>query len=648
MKIIRLVMYNFGVYAGANELIFSNEKPVILIGGLNGCGKTTILEAILLALYGKRSFARRESNIAFPKYIARLVNAKDRTNIAWVELTFELSSDDDTTLYKVRREWQSDIPIATLNTVVEKNNVPDQLLSENWDLFIEEMLPSAIAPFFFFDGETISELATADSSNTGMKNSIRALLGINTIDKVILDIEKVAKDKRKILKNHLIYSEVNDWESRIGEAESAIKVNIEELAKLSIKCKQITNKLKNAEDQFAAIGGNLALNRKELLKKRERLEQQLIDATSSVLEAISGDLPLLMVLPLLESILTIAEKEYEQKSLKTALEQLPKLFEQYEAMGNEAFHYSHFIDYVRNTAKDESFVYNLTDYAISQLRTHCVTLGDRRKVEAEKALAKRRAIAAEIVDVDNYLSISVNETDAAKSYETILNLTAELATAKERYRISEIALAQQEAQLEEAKRTRAKYVDSMIESMEDIDDTKRILVYCTRMVSVLNEYKARMQKKKTRYLAQTMTSCFKQLVSKHELIDEICIDPNSLDFHYYDSAGIEVNRFNFSAGEKQLLVIAMLWGLGLCSRKNLPIIIDTPMARLDNAHRQALINNYFPNASAQVILLSTDSEVQGIYSEMLKPCIDKAYTLVFDEANNSSFIKEGYFGGMLQ
>ena len=645
MKISSLKMHNFGIYAGRNTLDLSNEKPVVLIGGLNGRGKTTILEAILLALYGKRSFAFEESKMAFPKYLTRLMNTADRTNTAWVELGFELPSDDGVTTYKVRREWTTNVVIPALKTMVRKNNSIDQLLSENWDVFIEEMLPSAIAPFFFFDGEKISELVAADSNDESMKTSVRALLGINVIDQAILDIEKIAKAKRKAIKSDTMNKEISVLDKNVDEADSVVKTHREELGKLEIKRKQLENKLKTAENKFAATGGSLAVNRKELLSKKEALEYKLEAATGTVLDIVSGDLPLLLVLPLLQNTFFEAEIENEQKSIQTALERLPELFQQYEAAQNETFNFDGFMRYVKNTAKSEPLVYDLTDYALFQLRMLCTTLGDNLKGEAMQALDERQSILSEIADVENYLSISVNDTDAHKTYETILKLTAELATVSEQYRIAELSVAQSETQLEEAKRARDKVVERAVGRLEAADDTARILAYCGHTTKVLKEYKIRLQQAKTRYLAETMTQCFQQLVSKRELITEIRIDPKTLDFHYFNGKGTEVNRSTFSAGEKQLLMIAMLWGLGICSRKQLPIIIDTPLARLDNTHRKALIKNYFPKASDQIILLSTDSEIQGKYYDMLKPYVDKSYTLIFDDNEHCSEIKKGYFGG---
>lgn len=645
MKIVSLKMHNFGIYADTNKLDLMNDKPVILIGGLNGRGKTTILEAILLALYGKRSFAFKEGKLAFPQYLSRLVNTADRTNSAWVELEFELPSDDGIASYKVKREWSANTPTPPFKTIVRKNGCIDQLISENWDVFIEEMLPSAIAPFFFFDGEKISELAADNSNDTSLKSSVRALLGINVIDQAILDVEKIAKTKRKSIKTDTENHEIERLNKQVIEAEVIVKSSKEALGKLEVKRKQIENKLKQAEEKFTVTGGSLAVNRKELLAKKTALQERLERVTNIVMEVASGDLPLLLVQSLLQSILHDAEQESEQKSIQAALERLPILFKKYDEISHTPFDIEKFMGYVKDAAKGAPLVYNLTDNGLFRLRMLCTTLGAKQKNEVKQVIAERKAILDEIANVENYLSISVNEAEANQTYDTIIKLTKDLATVTEQYRVAEGNVAQSIAQLEEATRARDKVVERAVSNLETTDDTKRIISYAGYTIKVLTEYRTRLQREKTRYLSTTITRCFKQLVSKSGLIAEIQIDPNTLDFHYFNGKGVEVNRSTFSSGEKQLLVIAILWGLGICSKKQLPIIIDTPLARLDNAHRKALINNYFPNASNQTILLSTDSEVQGKYYDMLKPYVDKAYTLVYIDMEHRSEIQEGYFGG---
>jgi DNA sulfur modification protein DndD len=98
-----------------------------------------------------------------------------------------------------------------------------------------------------------------------------------------------------------------------------------------------------------------------------------------------------------------------------------------------------------------------------------------------------------------------------------------------------------------------------------------------------------------------------------------------------------------SAGERQLLATSLLWGLAKASGRPLPTIIDTPLGRLDSSHRRHLLDRYFPVASHQVILLSTDEEVDETSLARLKSHIGRSYTLTFDEQEHSTIVKPGYF-----
>ena len=104
-----------------------------------------------------------------------------------------------------------------------------------------------------------------------------------------------------------------------------------------------------------------------------------------------------------------------------------------------------------------------------------------------------------------------------------------------------------------------------------------------------------------------------------------------------------MDKASLSAGEKQLMVISLLWALALCSKKKLPVIIDTPLSRLDSAHRVALIQTYFPQASDQTIILSTDSEIDRNYYEIMKDNIGDEFTLVYDDETKATTIRRGYF-----
>jgi len=87
----------------------------------------------------------------------------------------------------------------------------------------------------------------------------------------------------------------------------------------------------------------------------------------------------------------------------------------------------------------------------------------------------------------------------------------------------------------------------------------------------------------------------------------------------------------------------VLWGLAQASPRPLPAIIDTPMARLDSEHRNHLVDRYFPNASHQVVILSTDTEVDQRFYEALESKLARAYHLNYDETNKVTKADEGYF-----
>lgn len=644
MKINSLSLHNFGIYANTNTLSLSSSKPVILIGGMNGRGKTTVLEAILLALYGRRSFAFNESKLSFPNYLSSLVNKTDGSLKAYIELEFELSSSEEKDLYIVKREWSLHKAIPSLKTFVNKNGLYDQILSDNWDLFVEEMLPSAIAPFFFFDGEKISELATSDNE-VHMKSFIKTLLGIDVIDRAIIDIQKIISNKKHSVKINTYAKEIAVYEEKLNKANTEAKNAKEEAGLLEIKQQQLSNKLQDAENEFATMGGYLFVNRKELSNKQSVLKEKLEAINSQIIEIVSGDLPLLMVLPLLQQVLSVSETEKEQKAIHTALEKLPALYKEFDKGRNRDLSFDEFIRFVKSNSKEVETVYDLTENGLFQLKTLCSTLPNHQSEEMVYLLNKRQDILHQLDEIESYLSINIDESAASKKHSKILKLTSELATVAEQYRLAQESASIKHAEFEELERQKLKVIENAVGNLEGEADIKKIVTYANYSINVLNAYKTRLQEAKTQNLADTMTKCFTQIVSKKNLISKIEIDSDSLDFIYLDSSGSPISRSILSAGEKQLLVIAMLWALGICSKKQLPVIIDTPLARLDSIHREALITNYFPKASDQTILLSTDSEVYGKYYDMIRPYVEKEFTLVYIDETKQTIVKKGYFGG---
>ena len=107
---------------------------------------------------------------------------------------------------------------------------------------------------------------------------------------------------------------------------------------------------------------------------------------------------------------------------------------------------------------------------------------------------------------------------------------------------------------------------------------------------------------------------------------------------------IDIGRL--SKGERQIFILSLYWALIKLSGQEIPFIIDTPYARIDADHRKEISEKFFPNISNQVIILSTDEEVNEEYYEIIKPYIAKEYLLINDESQNKTTIEEHYFFGV--
>src|SRR5262249_31697892 len=159
----------------------------------------------------------------------------------------------------------------------------------------------------------------------------------------------------------------------------------------------------------------------------------------------------------------------------------------------------------------------------------------------------------------------------------------------------------------------------------------------------LSAFRRAVVERHVRRIEQLVHESYAQLLRKSSLITRLAIDPETFRLTLYGRDGEVFSAERLSAGERQLLAISMLWGLAKTSGRPLPTAIDTPLGRLDMGHRVHLVERYFPFASHQVLLLSTDEEITGHYLQKLQPCIGRMYELVHDDAEGSTKIIPGYF-----
>ena len=152
MYFTKVGLHNFGIYKGTHEMILTDkcgERNITLIGGLNGRGKTTFHDAILIALYGKQALKYiQEKERSYDKLLADHINIQATDEETYVSVTLVL---EDNTVIRVKRSWRLKGKKIEQQTEVEKNGRLDKYLGENWSYYIEEILPFGIARFFFFN-----------------------------------------------------------------------------------------------------------------------------------------------------------------------------------------------------------------------------------------------------------------------------------------------------------------------------------------------------------------------------------------------------------------------------------------------------------------------------------------------------------------
>ena len=234
MIIKKLKLHNFGVYAGDNEFVFEGSKPIILIGGMNGRGKTTFLEAVLLALYCQSSFAYSDSKYkSYSGYLRSFVNRGSDDGTCSVTLEFEINSGIPE-YYMIQRMWNTESKRAKEQLIVQKDGEYNEFLTNNWAMFVENVLPSALSSFFFFDGEQIAELAV-DHTNEQLKNSIRSMLGISVLDVLCNDINRNLKKMNRAGKQDITADEIQSLRKEKDQASADMEVAEGELAKANAK-----------------------------------------------------------------------------------------------------------------------------------------------------------------------------------------------------------------------------------------------------------------------------------------------------------------------------------------------------------------------------------------------------------------------------
>ena len=163
------------------------------------------------------------------------------------------------------------------------------------------------------------------------------------------------------------------------------------------------------------------------------------------------------------------------------------------------------------------------------------------------------------------------------------------------------------------------------------------------MITTLNDYETELKKTRISELEEFIKEMFLRLCNKEDMVTSVHIDSHTFIVSIKDAQGRSLEKHNLSSGLKQIFALSLLWGLAKVSKIEIPMIIDTPFGRLDSIHRTNLLQNYYPNAGRQLIILSTDEEIDTQSITLLENHIAKTFLLERKSELEPTQIMERYF-----
>ncbi|MDJ0732102.1 MAG: DNA sulfur modification protein DndD [Crocosphaera sp.] len=644
MLFTELVLQNFGPYAGKNVINLHTEKdnenrPIILIGGMNGGGKTTLMDAIRLALYGQRAQCSTRNNFSYSDFLIQAINHQaplgEETRI---ELAFEHFIDDQWKEIRIVRRWDKQLKEGKDILGILEEDWPDKALAETWDEYIETLLPLGISNLFLFDGEQVKELAEQETPPTSVIEAIQSLLGLELVERLAVDLEVLVNRKRKKLANQSQLKTIEEIEDKLNHYKQKLADVQQDKLSLENQLRRANNKVKEASERFRIEGGNIAAESSTLRKTIDELKEKLQQQRNEMVNLAATSLPLALITPLLTEAKKQGEVDVKQQQAimaKTVLQQrdqkLLDYLETLELNQEKLLKIQTFLDQEYETINQTSqsnldHSLGITEDELTQLNA---LLDYKLPSQLETAKKQLETLQKLEIDLDNNerkLQVAASPEDYQKLSDALTNAQKEVAKYQSQYNLAEKRIREAEKAVQMTIKDLKSYTNEALEKQNN----EHIIKSAAKVQNTLQLFKERLTLKKLNKLEGEVTECFRYLLHKSELVHRVAIDTHNFSLSLYDPQGEMVPKHRLSAGEKQLLSIAFLWGLARVSGRNLPIAIDTPLGRLDSSHRNNLVERYFPTASHQVILFSTDTEIRQQELQQLQEQAAIAHTYLLE------------------
>ena len=661
MHLTKVTLKNYGVYRDKVEfdLTTTTDKPVILIGGTNGAGKTTLFESILVGFYGQSYFDKKTTRKQYEKFLGNKVHrylgttaAADSTSIV-VDFKFHHNGEIDD--YTVDRTWYDNDGRFTEELKIKKNNKRlDSVEESQWQSFIEELIPKGIAKLFFFDGEKIVKMTEDKNDEIEIKSSFDSLLGLDIVEQLHSDLRihimrNMKKDSKSI---------DNQYDSLINEKEEIVE-NLERLEH-NIREKtddeeHVSSEIEGFEAKITKIGGGFASKREDL-----RITQSTLTSSRTVLEnelksLLSDSMPFCLIPKQIKSIKNqiksdseITKKQFEKDILDDKLEKVLAVIDQktiWKGVSNESeikkqLHskLSKVLDSKKVMNDDVKNMFNFSSLESTNILNLLDSLSSSVS-KLQKNTLEFDKISDQLDQIKTALSNAPNDDEVGPLISKLNGLHKEQGILQNEIDHLEAKVTTQNTYL--------KMINSKIRNIvEDQYKDKSAGIQAklaAKVQKVLDEYMLKLKEKKLQQLEVYLLEELQRLLHKENLITKVTVDKKSFEITLYDKDENAIPKDLLSKGEQQMFATGVLLALAKTSGKPLPFMIDTPLARLDVSHRDNMIKKFFPYASHQVVIFSTDSEISEQYYKQLLPNLSRSYAMEYLPGEGKTKQHLGYF-----
>lgn len=663
----------------------TSEKNLILIGAQNGFGKTSFFEAVVLGLFGKdglpliarAAFAdagAERLTTSYRSFMEKAINRNavrnGRTSCS-VTLLFGLDDDEE---IEIKRIWnfsdggafkQSDEEIQIFEGARRKPVGPHAYAGEDrveWfrDYVAKTFLPYYLAAFFLFDGEQVSSFAEREMS-AQVQNGIEGLLGIPVLRELAGDLRNYAKERRRETPSASnstlakLEQEREELNAKLAEAQAKLDELTPNLTNMGLERERITRELDSygtgSQAQFQEQLSSLSRYNVEA----ERAQEQLHDL-------LAGDVALALAG---RSLRDETEEQLRQEQVREGWEagraQGDKNLERFVELFADA------VTAIKPSLKDvqvagvreaigtcwESLWHPPPDDCAEKILHVHLTSADRQRTRQKLAEVAELGSPQVLQLVDRVVEA---EAEAAKIKDSISRLEGvapQLEEKRDRLRTlnSEIDASNKEVgglrnevtgltgQIE----TKNKEIARLGAQMDQAQPALRRATRGDKMAALIDDIVKEAVPSQISEIAAAMTAAHRTMAHKKDLVERVDIDENC-NVKLLNTRGDDVRDLDLSAGEKQIFTQALISAVAQVSGRIFPMLIDTPLGRLDVAHRRGVLQ-HLVERKGQVILLSTNTEVVGEYYELIQPHLLRSYVVEHDHVDGvgSSVPREGYF-----